>query len=88
MSLTGLPKLYTLEEVANMHPQVLSLRTLTEDARGKKFRHYHYGRRRFMDDEQIKELLRSKQVTPPAQSTEDAALAKVAARRSRARRVA
>lgn len=78
MSRTELPKLSTLQEVVERFPH-LSLRVLTEDARRGKFRHYHYGRRRFMDDEQIQALLASKEVLPP----EEAALAKVRARRSR-----
>lgn len=61
---TEIPKLYTLAEVAELHPNVLSLRTLSDDARARRFRHYHYGRRRFMDEDQIKELLRAKQVRP------------------------
>lgn len=76
--MSNLPKLYTLAEVAAMHPE-LSVRVLAEQARDKKIEHVHFGRRRFMTAEQIETLIKSRTV----RTTEDEALAKVAARRRR-----
>lgn len=86
----GIPRLYTLEEVAEKNPH-LTARALADGARAGKFEHIRFGRRRLMTEAQIAKLLednteRSRADAEVAQ--EDADLAKVAARRARRGRAA
>lgn len=63
-----IPRLYTLEEVAQMTG--FALRTLQRDARAGRISHIHRGRRRLMTDQHIRELLTTHQVTQQQETKE------------------
>ncbi len=82
MPRTELPKLHTLEEVAEEYG--LSLRSLKDGARARRFPHVRFGNRRYLTPDQVDALIKAKTEQPP----EDEAMDKVRARRARARRAA
>lgn len=75
-----LPRLHLLEEVAEKYR--LSFRSLRERAWRREFAHISIGRKRYLTDEQVAELLKASTVGTAQSDGLDA----VRARRNRARR--
>ncbi|XVU25776.1 helix-turn-helix domain-containing protein [Actinoplanes sp. CA-054009] len=76
-SMTDLPELIAFESVAEKWG--LSLRSLKEQARAKKFTHIRHGQKRYFTPDQLDAFLGARTVT----SAEDSAKTAMAARRDR-----
>lgn len=79
--MTSPPVLHSLPDVAKKYG--LKLRPLLERARRREFTHVHFGRERYMTDDQLKEFLAANTVTQARDEALEAIRARVTRQRSR-----